>query len=216
MKKLIFEIQPQEYKKSPSVQESVDRYGQQLKHYKTKTLGDRPSIIIDNGSYECRAGWSFEEVPFLKFRNLVGKPKTSVSKAIDSMHLVGDELNEFEASKIQKRSMFDKNVIYHYQSLEHMLDYTFGHLGLSNESSIEYPVLMSEPMCNPNYCRQNVSELLFECYRVSAVSYSVDSLLSFYYNAAQRDQDLFSIPHTSGLIVSSSNQTSHIIPVFDG
>jgi len=154
--------------------------------------------VIDNGSYEARAGWSFEDTPYLRFRNMVGKPKTSVSKAIDSMHLVGDELNEFDASKVQKRSMFDRNVIYHYQSLEHMLDYTFGHLGLSNESSIEYPVLMTEPICNPNYCRQNVSELLFECYRVSAVSYAVDALLSFYFNAAQGDKTL---SRPSGLIV---------------
>lgn len=56
--------------------------------------------MIDNGSYECRAGWSFEESPYLRFRNLVAKPKTTVNKAIDSMHLVGDELNEFDAGKI--------------------------------------------------------------------------------------------------------------------
>ena len=86
-----------------------------------------------------------------------------------------------------------------------MLDYTFGHLGLSNESSIEYPVIMTEPMCNPNYCRSNLSELLFECYRASAVSYAVDSVLSFYYYAAKRGGDMFSQEHTSGLLISSSN-----------
>lgn len=69
--------------------------------------------MIDNGSYECRAGWSFESAPFLKFRNQVGKPKTSVNKVIDSMHLVGSEINEIDANKIQRRSMFDKNVVYH-------------------------------------------------------------------------------------------------------
>jgi len=34
------------------------------------------------------------------FRNQVGKPKTAVNKVIDSMHLVGDELNEFDAAKV--------------------------------------------------------------------------------------------------------------------
>jgi actin-related protein 5 len=76
-------------------------------------LVERCSIIIDNGSFNCRAGWSFEEEPFLNFRNMVAKPKTSVNKAIDAMHLVGDELNEFDASKMGKRSMFDRNVVYH-------------------------------------------------------------------------------------------------------
>jgi actin-related protein 5 len=97
-----------------------------------------------------------------------------------------------------------------------MLDYTFGHLGLSNESSIEYPVLMTEAMSNPNYCRSNMSELLFECYRVSAVSYAVDDLLAFYYNLAKRDEDVFSAAHSSGLIISSSYQASHVIPILNG
>ena len=151
--KKIFEIKPIEYKHSTSVREAADRYATQLKQFKSKTLSDRPCIIIDNGSYECRAGWSFEEAPYLRFRNMVAKPKTQVNKAIDAMHLVGDELNEFDSGKIAKRSMFDKNIVYHYQSLEHMLDYTFGHLGLSGESQIDYPLLMTEPMCNPNHCR---------------------------------------------------------------
>ena len=99
------------------------------------------------------------------------------------MHLVGDEINEFENSKVSKRSMFDKNVVFHIQSLEHMLDYTFSHLGLCNDSSIDYPLLFTEAMCNPNYSRALVSELIFECYHVPALSYAVDSLLSFYYNS---------------------------------
>jgi actin-related protein 5 len=90
--------------------------------------------VIDNGSYECRAGWSFEEKPYLRFNNVVGKPKTSVNKVIDSLHLVGDELNEIDANKVGKRTMFDRNVVYHITSLEHMLDYTFSHLGLARDS----------------------------------------------------------------------------------
>ena len=100
------------------------------------------------------------------------------------MHLVGDEINEFEASKVAKRSMFDKNVVYHMQSMEHTLDYVFSHLGLANDSQIDYPLLLTEAMCNPNYSRSLVSELLFECYHVPALSYCVDSLLSFHYNTS--------------------------------
>jgi actin-related protein 5 len=48
------------------------------------------------------------------------------------------------------------------------------------------------------------------------VCYSVDSLLSFYYNLALKEGDLFSIPQTNGLIVSSSYQATHIIPILDG
>ena len=99
------------------------------------------------------------------------------------MHLVGDEICEFEASKVSRRSMFDKNVVYHLQSLEHTLDYVFSHLGMANATQIEYPVIMTEAMCNPNYSRALVSELIFECYHVPALSYSIDSLLAFHYNS---------------------------------
>jgi actin-related protein 5 len=155
--------------------------------------------VIDNGSYEARAGWSFESEPYLHFRNLVAKPKTSANKAIDSIHLVGDEINEIDASKVSKRSMFDKNVVFHIQSLEHMLDYTFSHLGLCNDSAIDYPLLFTEPMCNPNYSRSLVSELLFECYHVPALSYAVDSLLAFYYNTQMLNG--CQSPARSGIIV---------------
>jgi actin-related protein 5 len=64
-----------------------------------------------------------------------------------------------------------------------MLDYTFSHLGLAKDSQIEFPMMMTEAMCNPNYSRSLASELLFEVYRLPAVSYAVDSLLSFYYNS---------------------------------
>ena len=143
----------------------------------------------------------------------MAKPKTSVSKQIDALHLVGQEIDEFDNSKVAKRSMFDKNVVYHLQSFEHTLDYTFSHLGLGNDSSIEYPLLLTEALCNPNYSRSLVSELLFECYHIPALSYCVDSLLSFYYNT----MELNSCKNVarSGIIIDASHTTTHVIPVID-
>ena len=109
--------------------------------------------------------------------------------------------------------MFDKNVVYHLQSFEHTLDYTFSHLGLGNDSSIEYPLLLTEALCNPNYSRSLVSELLFECYHIPAVSYCVDSLLAFYYNTMELNQ-CKTVART-GIIIDASHQTTHVIPVID-
>ena len=69
MKKLLFDIKPVELNHSSSVQESLDRFSNKLKQYKQKSLNERPCIVIDNGSYECRAGWSFEDMPYIRFRN---------------------------------------------------------------------------------------------------------------------------------------------------
>jgi hypothetical protein len=83
MKRLIYDLRNTELVKSVSVAESNERFGPTLKPFKQKQIGERPTIVIDNGSYEAKAGWSFEDMPYLRFRNVVAKPKTSVNKNID-------------------------------------------------------------------------------------------------------------------------------------
>ena len=68
------------------------------------------------------------------------------------MHIVGDEFALFEQSKLHKKAIFDKNIITHVNSLESIMDYTFSHLGFTQQ--IEHPLLFLEPMSNPTYCRQ--------------------------------------------------------------
>ena len=93
-------------------------------------MDKRPVLVIDNGSYEFRAGWSVNEdgstpeLPFIIERNQVGKPKT-LQREIDSIHIVGSQFAHFEASKIQKKATFDKNVVTQVGNLEHTLDYCF-------------------------------------------------------------------------------------------
>ena len=97
--------------------------------------------------------------------------------------------------------------------MEHTLDYTFSHLGLYNDHQIEFPLLMTEAMCNPNYSRSLISELVFECYHIPALSYCVDSLLAFHYNTQSLNQ--CSSPARSGIIIDSSHQSTHVIPIFN-
>lgn len=51
-----------------------------------------------------------------------------------------------------------------------------------------------------------VSELLFECYNIPGLNYSVDSLLSY---KAHNNLD-------NGIIISFGYHTTHIIPVLNG
>lgn len=43
-------------------------------------------------------------------------------------------------------------------SQETVLDYTFVKLGLDGDS-VEHPIVMTEPVCNPNYTRK--SDILY-------------------------------------------------------
>ena len=49
-----------------------------------------------------------------------------------------------------------------------------------------------------------MNELLFECYSVPSVAYGIDALFSYKYNRG-----------TSGLVVSSSHSSTHLIPVLN-
>ena len=177
-------------------------------------LAQKPAIVIDNGSFEMRAGWSFNEKegPYLRCQNISSKPKYfagsgGLTKAMTEMILVGNELIDMNTDREGvKKSMFDKNVVFQKPILENSLDLVFSHIGLAHETSIDFPVMITEPLCNPSYSRAMVNELMFECYNVQALSFGVDSLMAFYgQNHKQKH----------GLIVSSGYQTSHVIPILN-
>ncbi|MEQ2277333.1 Actin- protein 5 [Xenotaenia resolanae] len=170
-------------------------------------------IVIDNGSFQTRAGWAapaaeLDSAPRLIFRSVAARSRG----AARSETQIGNDIPNLEPLRWLLKSQFDRNVVVNFEIQELILDHVFTHLGLSSEGFVEHPILMTEAPCNPLHCRQMMSELLFECYRVPFVSYGVDSLYSFYHNNNQRN---LQPPHT-GLILSSGYHCSHILPVVDG
>lgn len=104
------------------------------------------------------------------------------------------------------RTQFDRNVITHFHIQEQIFDYIFQHLGIDTENCVNHPIVITEAIVNPNYCRQLMSELLFECYNVPSLFYGVDSLFSFNYNNLG----------DTALIVSIGYTATHVIPFLNG
>ena len=86
--------------------------------------------------------------------------------------------------------------------MEGILDYVFIKLGVDGEGSVGRPIVMTEPLANLGHTRRMMNEVLFECYQAPSVTYGIDSLFSYGYNKG-----------SSGLVVSSSHVSTHIIPV---
>ena len=80
---------------------------------------------------------------------------------------------------------------------------------LSKQGCVDHPIVLTEAVCTPLYSRQMMSELLFECYGIPKVAYGIDSLFSFYHN---NPKNMIS----SGLIISSGYQCTHILPILEG
>ncbi|XP_028168737.1 actin-related protein 5 [Ostrinia furnacalis] len=190
-----------DYKTVPDV---VHEYEPSLK------FGHIP-LVIDNGSYQCRVGWSIYEEPHLIFKNLIARPrkdrcKKDAEPPVTPPIQIGNDIINIEAVRFQLKTQFDKNVVTHFEAQEQVCDYIFSHLGIDSEGCVPHPIVMTEAFVNPNYCRQLMSELLFEGYDVPAVSYGVDSLFSMYKNEIG----------DTALIINCGYHTIHIIPVIRG
>ncbi|KAK6630410.1 hypothetical protein RUM43_014755 [Polyplax serrata] len=198
-----------------TVPDIVHEYSKDLKN-------NHVPIIIDNGSCMCRVGWATQNKPKLIYRNLIAKSRRERGKKESSSGgggggggsvgggggepQIGNEIVNIEAVRFQLKMQFDRNIVTHMEAQEQLLDYAFLHLGIDTDGRVDHPILLTEPFLNLNYCRQMMSELLFECYNVPAINYSVDALLSYTANS--------NLPH--GLILSFGYHTTHIIPVLNG
>jgi actin-related protein 5 len=119
----------------------------------------------------------------------------------------GWDVNVDATARGQAKSIFDGNIVSNFDALEMFLDYTFIKLGIEGgpDGGLGHPLVMTEAVCNPNYSRKMVTELVFEGYNAPSLVYGIDALFSFDYNGGR-----------TGLVVSSGNTATHLIPVVEG
>lgn len=55
--------------------------------------------------------------------------------------------------RFQLRTQFDKNVVTHFYLQEQIFDYIFSHLGINTQGQVNNPIIITEALVNPNYCR---------------------------------------------------------------
>ena len=148
--------------------------------------------------------------PNICCRNVLAKPKLNDGNF--SPFIVGNSIFEYEQGKINKKSPFEKNVIAHFSTQEHIFDHIFSNLNIT-DNCINHPVLITEPVCNLSFSRKCMTELMFELYGVPSLTYGIDMMFSYYYNNYENIKN--NIGLGTCLIISSSNQVTHILPVID-
>jgi actin-related protein 5 len=178
--------------------------------YTTTHKGKGTPIIIDNGSSYCRMGWAGDEKPAIVFRNAVARSRGKRGES--DQVCVGNDIASVEVVRSSLRTQFDRCLVSNYSVQEQLLDYGFAHLGLHRQSAVRHPVVITEPVCDPGYCRGQMSELLFEAYDVPAVAYGVDAL----FGAHRGSVEQLGRPLEEGLVVSCGHCTCHILPVLQG
>lgn len=90
-------------------------------------------IVVDNGSYQCRAGWAcgasrFEQ-PLLVFRSAAARSRG----AARSESHVGNDISNLEPLRWTLKSAFDRNALVNCDIQELVFDYIFTHLGINTQ-----------------------------------------------------------------------------------
>ncbi|KAK3049384.1 Actin-related protein 5 [Extremus antarcticus] len=163
------------------------------------------AIIIDNGSSSVRAGWSSDPTPRLQFPPLMAR--YTDRKLNRKLTFIGSEIYFDGTARGQAKNIYEpgSNIANNWDVQEGLLDYVFAKLGIDGRNGeVDRPVVMTEPLANLGYTRRTMSEILFELYNVPSAAYGVDSLFSYDYNGG-----------LTGLVVSSANTSTHLIPVVD-
>lgn len=169
---------------------------------------ETPVIVIDNGSYECRAGLTASSKPDLVFKNLAFRQKGKNNEP--DMVLVGRDIENLETVRSQLKTSFDRNVVTQFDTQEMICDYIFSKLGVESQECVDYPIIMSEPVANPNHCRKFTSELMFECYSVPKLTYFTDAMSSWY--QAYKNTPNFD----TGVVIEIGYQMTHVVPIIGG
>ncbi|KAF5123785.1 Actin-like protein arp5 [Metarhizium anisopliae] len=163
------------------------------------------AIVIDNGSSAIRAGWSFESAPRFSIPPIMSKYRDR--KLGKTFSFAGSDCYADTTARGHIRGAFEAGtgIVSNWDVMEHVLDYVFLKLGL-NESSdgVDVPIVMTEAVANLPYSRKSMTEIIFECYGAPSLAYGIDSLFSYRQNKGN-----------TGLVVSSSYTSTHIIPVYN-
>ncbi|KAI9372328.1 hypothetical protein BJX61DRAFT_507758 [Aspergillus egyptiacus] len=171
----------------------------------SKSRPDTSAIVIDNGAHLVKAGWSFDKNPRFILPPVMSRYRDR--KLNKGCQFIGNDAYVDATTRGQLRYAFDPgtSVVGNWDVMEGVLDYLFIKLGIDGANGgVDRPIVMTEPIANPNYPRKMMNEILFECYSAPSVAYGIDSLFSYRYNRG-----------TDGLIVSSSHTSTHVIPVLN-
>ena len=165
----------------------------------------RPRLKEPLGASTVKAGFSFDKRPRFLVPPIMAKYKDR--KFNKYCAFVGYDAYADATTRGQIRQAFETHtsIPTNWDIMEGVLDYIFLKLGVDSQGSVGRPLVFTEPVANLGHPRRMLNEMLFECYRVPSVTVGIDSLFSYRYNKG-----------TSGLVVSSSHTSTHIIPVLDG
>lgn len=167
------------------------------------------AIIIDNGSYSCKAGFAEDDMPRVEIPTVVGKPN---SKDIDSKEedesinqldiFVGEEANN-KGGILELDYPIKKGRITNFDNMKKIWNHIF-YNELPADVKLQ-PVIVSESPFATHKEKYTMAQILFEELNVESLYITNTSTLSLYANG-----------RTTGIVVDIGYEMTSCVPIYEG
>ena len=165
-------------------------------------------IIVDIGTSVIKAGISGQEKPSLVFPNYFGEMKYSKSvgswKEDDKKQIIGNDCNKY-LGVIKLKYPLSHGIFENGKDIAPIFDYIYNHLDMSIAEVKEHPVLIAEPLLNPQENRKNIAKVLFDTLKIGQLFFASQPILS-----------LFSTSSTSGAVLESGDGVTQSCIIYEG
>ena len=159
------------------------------------------AVVIDNGTYSCRTGFSGDEAPAKVLRTVTG---LAAGSSNNEGLVFGQEALELAANKEKGSALrpINHGLVVNWDRMEKLWEHLFQSLSVSSD---EYPVLLTEVPFNPKANREKMTQIMFETFNTPAMYSVVGAVLS-----------LYATGDTKGVVLDSGEDVSFAVPVFEG
>ena len=162
------------------------------------------TLVIDNSSGMCKAGFSGEDAPRCVFPSIIGRPKypMNIVGGDGKDVFVGDEACA-KQGVLKLAYPIEHGVVTNWDDMEKIWHHT-----LYNElrtDPTEHPVLLTEAPLNPKANKEKMASIMFDTFNVPSMYVGIQAVLS-----------LYSSGRTTGIVLDMGDGVSHTVPIYEG
>eukprot|EP01138_Halocafeteria_seosinensis_P014387 gb/GECG01014688.1/.p1 GENE.gb/GECG01014688.1/~~gb/GECG01014688.1/.p1 ORF type:complete len:379 (+),score=35.38 gb/GECG01014688.1/:1-1137(+) len=166
---------------------------------------DTQAVVIDNGTWTCKAGFANEQLPRSDFRTVVGTVRHPQSSPGSNRrdHYVGSDAQS-KHGILSLSNPIDSGIITNWEEMEQIWHHTF-YNELRVAPDDDRPVLLSEAPLNTKSNRERMAEVMFESFDVPALYIGMQAVLS-----------LYTTGRTTGIILDCGEGITDCVPIYEG
>ena len=163
-------------------------------------------VVIDNGSYTCKAGFAGEDAPRKVLPTVVARLKLPpVLVGMDYRETYVGHEAETKRGKLNLRYKYpvEHGIVTNWDDMELLWHHTFyNELRVAPE---EHPIFLTQKRLNPKANRERMTQIMFEIFNVPAM-----------YTGNQVELEMHAAGRTDGMVVDCGGGVTSIAPIYEG